>query len=84
MARGITDLFPVGPDRRNPVHIELAYSGSNLEYVGWSTPGTATSAAAWRIMRLVYTGSDVIRVEWADGDGEFDNVWDDRASLSYS
>lgn len=50
-------------------------------YVGEAAPGTQASAAAWRISRLTVADR---RLEWADGDGEFDNVWDDRASLSYS
>lgn len=42
-----------------------------------AAPGTATSAAAWRISRLtVATGV----VQWADGNGNFDNVADNRAT----
>ena len=40
-----------------------------------------TSNPVWRIKRIS-TSSGVI-VEWADGNVNFDNVWDDRASLSY-
>lgn len=50
-------------------------------YMGEAAPGTATSAAAWRVSRLNQSTSTI---EYADGDGAFDNVWDDRASLSYS
>lgn len=52
-------------------------------YVGWAAAGTATSCALWRIKKIVISGED-ITVTWADGDADFDNVWDDRASLSYS
>jgi len=54
-----------------------------LSYVGEASPGTATSAAGWRVKRIDETGGDIV-VEWADGDSDFDNVWDNRASLSYS
>lgn len=54
-----------------------------ISYVGEADPGTATAAAAWRIKKLIETGPDVA-VTWADGDSDFDNVWDNRASLSYS
>jgi hypothetical protein len=54
-----------------------------ISYVGEALPGAATSAASWRVKRLTETGPDVA-VQWADGNGNFDNVWDDRASLSYS
>lgn len=52
-------------------------------YIGFAAPGTATSAAGWMIERLTFTGPD-IAIDFADGNAEFDNVWDNRASLSYS
>jgi hypothetical protein len=52
-------------------------------YIGFAPPGGATSAAVWMIERLTFSGSD-ITIEFADGNAEFDNVWNDRASLSYS
>ena len=66
--------------------MQMAYDASNnLEYVGTAFPGTATSAALWRIKNLTYDGSNNLTgVLWADGDTNYDNVWDDRASLSYS
>jgi hypothetical protein len=63
----------------------LAYDGSNnLQYVGYATPGTATSAAGWQIWKLTYTGSLPTSRLAAGGDLLFDNVWDDRAGLAYS
>lgn len=54
-------------------------------YIGHAAPGTATSAALWRIQKLSYDASNrLTTIEWADGNGEFDNIWDDRATLSYS
>lgn len=64
--------------------IKLAYSGNNVEFVGKAEPGSATSAAVWQIMKLTYSGNNVTDVEWADGNLNFDNVWDNRAGLSYS
>jgi hypothetical protein len=58
------------------------YVSSTLTYIGHATPGTLNAAAAWRIRRV--TGSSDITVEWADGNANYDNVWDDRAGLSYS
>lgn len=52
-------------------------------YKGEAAPGTVTSDATWRIARYTFTGPDVT-VEFADGDKNFDNIWDNRASLSYS
>lgn len=58
-------------------------SSSPTEYYGSANPGTATSAAYWKILRKTVSGS-IDTYEYADGDSNFDNVWDDRASLSYS
>ena len=52
-------------------------------YVGVAAIGSATSASSWQIKRLSVSGT-VTTVSWADGNSAFDNVWDDRASLSYS
>jgi hypothetical protein len=50
-------------------------------YICEAAPGTASSAALWRICKVTdATGNTV----WADGNGNFDNVADNRASLSYS
>lgn len=55
-----------------------------LAYVGKHAPGTATSAAVWQIKRLTFDAAGDVITEVADGDLDFDNVWDDRASLTYS
>lgn len=55
-----------------------------LAYLGEADPGTATSSAAWRIKKLTFGGDGDVTTEWADGDSSFNNVWDNRASLSYS
>ena len=54
---------------------------SNVIYFGEALPGAASSAASWRIQRI-NTSTEID--EWADGDSDFDNIWDNRASLSYS
>ncbi len=55
---------------------------SDIDYVGEAAIGTATSAALWRIKRV--DSATGIIILWADGNASFDNVWDNRASLSYS
>lgn len=57
-------------------------TGVTYAYYGWALPGTATSAASWRIAR--WTIANVQELLWADGDTDFDNIWDNRASLSYT
>ena len=62
--------------------LQLDSAGSGITYIGEAAVGSATSASAWRIKRMTETGSDLV-IEWADGNAGFDNVWDDRGSLSY-
>lgn len=70
---------------------EMAYAkrtdfiSDNLIYRGEAVPGTATSASAWRIHRLILAEVDGdVTEEWAGGNALFDKVWDDRLTLSYS
>lgn len=58
------------------------YVDATTEYLGWAEPGSATSGAFWRVKKITTTGSD-IAIAWADSNRNFDNVWDDRASLTY-
>ena len=57
--------------------------GGGVSYVGRAKPGTATSDPKWQIRRVTITAPDSV-VEWADGNNDYDNVWDDRLALSYS
>lgn len=57
--------------------------GSGISYVGNAVAGSATSSAAWKIKRITDSNGD-LTIEFADGNVNFDNVWDNRASLSYS
>jgi len=64
----------------------IAYdASSNPIYTGFAAPGSATSAAVWRIKKITYDASDnPTAVEWPNGDTEFKYIWDNRASLTYS
>ena len=62
--------------------LRLDEASSTVTYIGESAPGVAESAAAWRIKRMTTSGS-VLKIDWADGNENYDNVWTDRASLTY-
>jgi hypothetical protein len=62
--------------------LQLDEASATITYVGEAVIGTATSSATWRIKKLNSTSGLIIT--WADGNDSFDNVWDNRASLSYS
>lgn len=52
-------------------------------YIGYAVIATATSAAKWQIRKL-QTVSNVLSILWANGSTKADQIWDNRASLSYS
>ena len=70
-----------GTDR--PTVTKTDDAGSGVTYVGSALTGSATSAAAWRIQKITVSSGDAT-VEWADGNDSYDNIWDNRAALSYS
>jgi hypothetical protein len=54
-----------------------------LAYSGLSLPGTATSEASWQIQELTFGADGDVTGKFADGDALFDNIWDNRGSLTY-
>lgn len=68
-----------------PDNIELDDTSSGTyTYLGGAPAGTLESAAAWRIKRIDKSIDPDLSLKQADGDSLYDNVWDDRLSLSYS
>jgi len=56
---------------------------NNLVYHGIAKCGSSKSAAVWCVKKLTYSGENLTDIQFADGNERFDNVWDDRASLTY-
>ena len=54
----------------------------DVSYLGEASIGSATSGALWRVRKLDQSSGLVIT--WADGNSDFDNIFDNYASLSYS
>lgn len=63
----------------------LDYQGGSLVvYVGWSTPGVATSDAKWKIRKFTYDGNNnVTQIRYAGKDVGFNQIWDNRTTLTY-
>lgn len=86
----IVDNFSGTPLEGKGLTVQLDYAGrtdGQPVYVGFAPPSKLTSDPSWKIMQLLYdafpSGNLTSRL-WADGDTKFDNVWDDRVSLTYS
>lgn len=58
------------------------FSGS-LTYVGWAGVGSNSGSSVWKIQRITVSGS-LTSASWADGNPQYDNVWENRAILNYS
>lgn len=61
--------------------IRVAENGT-VTYVGEAIIGALTREAVWRIKRIDETSGVIIL--WADGNENFDNIWDNYASLIYN
>lgn len=67
----------------NDYSVQYEEASSTVTYVGFAAPGSSTASAVWRIFRITTTSTTLIKV-FADGNRNYDNIWDNRASLSYS
>lgn len=70
-------------DAMSNLNVQLDKVSESVTYIGYAAAGSATNAASWKIKKITTTGDD-IAITWADGNILFDNVWDNRASLTYS
>lgn len=66
--------------------IQIDYSGgTNPSYFGIAAPGTLTSQALWQIRLLTFDGNNnLTSMQYANGSPSFNQIWDNRAGLSYS
>lgn len=58
-------------------------SNPNIIYKGFASPAAKLDEAVWAIQKISNTG-DVCSYQWADGNKNFDNVWNNRATLLYA
>jgi hypothetical protein len=58
-------------------------ASASVIYVGQAKIGSLASQAVWMIQRITIAGS-ITTISFADGNANFDNVWNNRASLTYS
>ena len=57
---------------------------TTLAYVGKAVAGAQSTGAVWQVKRLVFNAEGDVTTTFADGDSGFNNIWNDRASLTYS
>lgn len=83
MTRSINDLNITEDEEEFPFVDKIDVANSTVTYLGRAFTGSATSSAVWKIQRISVSGT-ITTIENADGNVQFDNIWDNRASLSYS
>lgn len=74
-----TSLF-ASPTRLRALKLDDS-STANVTYIGYAPIGTAGATAGWQIQKLDKTSGLIIT--WADGNSNYDNVWNNRTSLTY-
>jgi hypothetical protein len=88
----VASAVEIGFDVSNPLPVAssslnfstiLDEASASVSYVGNAAIGSLTSAASWQIKKIETIGTELI-ITWADGNANFDNVWDDRATKVYS
>lgn len=72
---------PSGASAGELVNIDESVSGTT--YFGFAAIGSDNGDAVWKIKKMVLI-SGVSEIKYADGNEDYDNIWDNRASLTYS
>lgn len=63
--------------------VRIDEANATTTYLGYAAIGSAEAGGVWKIKRITESGT-VTSIEWADGNDSYDNIWADRAALSYS
>ena len=58
-------------------------ASATILYVGIADVGSSAAASVWQIKKLT-TAGDILTMTFADGNSNYDNIWNNRASLTYS
>lgn len=56
----------------------------NPIYIGYAALGSAKGDAVWQIRKMTFASNYLTDVRFANGALSFNQVWDNRAALSYS
>jgi len=59
-------------------------ASSTVTYIGEAVAGSADSDPVWRIQKSISNTEGDLNIFFADGENKFNQVWANRASLSYS
>ena len=76
---------PAGGEDEVALAKRVDFIDDTLLYRAEADPGTLDSDNNWRIRRIIIGAVDGdVTEEWAEGNANFDKVWNNRATYSYS
>jgi hypothetical protein len=79
---------PTGPagiaEEDMPYAKKVDFVSDTVMYKAEAPVGTSTSAASWRIQKIEFGIDGDVSITWADGNANFDNIWDNRSSYVFS
>lgn len=55
---------------------------ATVTYIGEAPTGASPSSPVWRISRITVSGTETI-IQYANGNTNWNSIWDNRASLTY-
>ena len=86
MKHNAATMRPVSVEPQDNYMTALDYDSSgNLIYIGKANMNSSKADGVWSIRKLVYDASNNLTdMLWANGDGEFNNIWNNRTAISYS
>jgi hypothetical protein len=76
--------YDVFPYEKMDLQVRIAYTGSNHLYVGYAQPDALYTDAKWQIIKILYSGSNVVGTVYADGTNQYIKIWDNRADYTYA
>ena len=79
------NFHPLSGDQVINAKQRIDYASATINYYGLAAPGTATNAAAWQIRRETLDSSQrTTQIDFAGGTLDYNQIWDNRASLDFS
>ena len=57
---------------------------NTIIYKGEALPGTLDSGSVWRIKKITIAADNDVREMWANGNSNYDKVWNSRAGYTYT
>lgn len=73
----------IGTPNTRQHSVRLDQATASVLYIGEASFGALEADAAWRIRKFETVGA-VSSITYADGNNNYDNIWTNRAGLSYS